>query len=192
MRVDEQLHCQLIRLNDEAAATAATLDARIEAAVGEMKAARAAGDMELSGLCKEVYINLVAREKALSVRRAALEAQLAGGQAPSLPPPHSLPRTPRPCTHEASLPAPAVALRWLMLNPELPSQFSHLVQGSSPHSPIDYSTLTPCPALPCPALPCPALPCPALPCCWVAVAVTSSTMLKAAAGAGAGVCGARD
>ena len=74
--MEEQLHQQLLRLNDEAAA--AGLDARIEAAVGDIKAARAAADKVGVGLFKEIYDNLVAREKDLNTRRAALEALLAG------------------------------------------------------------------------------------------------------------------
>ena len=65
------VHQYLLRLSDEAA----TLDTKIEAAVGEMKAAMAEGDR---AMYTKIYDNLVAREKDLSGRRAALEAQLAG------------------------------------------------------------------------------------------------------------------
>ena len=81
--MEEQLHQQLLRLSDEAAATAASLDARIEAAVANMEAAKACGDDMGLGLYKEIYGNLVAKEKDNNaLRRAALEAQLAGRRAP--------------------------------------------------------------------------------------------------------------
>ena len=47
--MEEQLHQQLLRLNEETAG----LDARIEAAVGETKAARAEADKEGVGLYKK-------------------------------------------------------------------------------------------------------------------------------------------
>ena len=73
--MEELVHQQLLRLNEEGA----DLDARIEAVVGKMEAARAEADKKLY---KEIYDNLVAREKVLDARRAALEVQLAGKASP--------------------------------------------------------------------------------------------------------------
>ena len=78
MRMEEQLQQQLLWLNDEAIAAAAGLDARIEAAVGRIEAARAEADKEGVELYNKIYDNLVADKKDLNARRAALEAQLAG------------------------------------------------------------------------------------------------------------------
>ena len=69
-----QPHQRLLRLDDAAAA----LDARIEAAVGKIEAARAEAVKEGVGLYKEIYDNLVAEKKDLNTRRAVLEAQLQG------------------------------------------------------------------------------------------------------------------
>ena len=76
--MEEQLHQQLLRLNEEGS----VLDSRIEAAVGEIKSARAEADKEGVVLHKEIYDNLVAKGKVLDARRAALEAQLAGRVSP--------------------------------------------------------------------------------------------------------------
>ena len=76
--MEEQLHQQLLRLNEESAG----LDARIGVAVGKIEAARAEADKEGVGLYKEIYDNLEARERVLDARRAALEVQLAGKISP--------------------------------------------------------------------------------------------------------------
>ena len=49
--MEEQLHQQLLRLNEESAG----LDARIGVAVGKIEAARAEADKEGIGLYKEIY-----------------------------------------------------------------------------------------------------------------------------------------
>ena len=72
--MEVQPHQRLLRLDDAAAA----LDARIEAAVGKIEAARAEAVKEGVGLYKEIYDNLVAEKKDLNTRRAVLEAQLQG------------------------------------------------------------------------------------------------------------------
>ena len=66
------VHQQLLRLNAEAAA----LDSKMEAAVGEMKAATADGDRALH---TKIYDNLVADKRELNAMRATLTTQLAGG-----------------------------------------------------------------------------------------------------------------
>ena len=84
--MEEQLHQQLLRLNEESAG----LDARIGVAVGKIEAARAEADKEGIGLYNKIYDNLVADKKALNARRAALEAQLAGMSLPAWTSPHFL------------------------------------------------------------------------------------------------------
>ena len=66
------VHQHLLRLIDEAGA----LDTEIKAAVVKMEAAK--DDKDDRAMYTKIYDNLVAREKDLSGRRAALEAQLAG------------------------------------------------------------------------------------------------------------------
>ena len=75
---EQQFLQHLLRLSEEAAATAAAVDARIEAAVGKIEAARAEADKEGVGLYSKIYDNLVADKRDLNARRATLEMQLTG------------------------------------------------------------------------------------------------------------------
>ena len=63
------LHQQLARLNSEASA----LDARVEGVVAKMTEA-AQGDKEGFAFHKDIYNNLVAKEKDINAMRAALTA----------------------------------------------------------------------------------------------------------------------
>ena len=78
---EQQFLQHLLRLSEEAAATAAAVDARIEAAVGKIEAARAEADKEGVGLYSKIYDNLVAdKMMVLDARRATLEVQLTAGR----------------------------------------------------------------------------------------------------------------
>ena len=75
--MEEQLHHLLL-----SEAAAAALDTRIQAAERDLKAAKAEADREGIERCTAIYDDLVAAKEVVDTRRAALEAQLAGGSPP--------------------------------------------------------------------------------------------------------------